>query len=205
MHVNSVDNTNFQMALKINPKKMPEKLKEKPFEYLTMLNELGNKTEDVKIFDVVLEDSFVPQVKKAGGKDTKDYFQALKNEEQYLGKPYEVPSGMDGDTVGGSHPDEPEIFRVMYNKDAKQKYAEFKKLGMLEQACELSRLLEKKYITDMVKKAKQESEAKLKAYEEELKKENLNTMINDMVRKYELEVPEAEKTDKKSWWKRFFG
>ena len=30
MRVNSVDNTNFKMALKLNPKTMPEKLKEKP-------------------------------------------------------------------------------------------------------------------------------------------------------------------------------
>ena len=205
MRVNSVDNTNFRMALKLNPKTMPEKLKEKPIEYIISLNELGDRIKDVILFDVVFEDSFIPQVKKAGSSEVKDYFQALKKEEQLLGKPYEVPSGFDGDFAGGFNPNEPKIFRSIYGKDAAKKYSEFKKLSILEQAAELSRLLEKKCITDMVNKAKQESEDKFKAYKEKLKKENLNAAINDLISKHELVIPEAGKTNKKSWWKRIFG
>lgn len=203
MRVNSVDSTNFQMALKLNPQKMPEKLKEKPMEYIIALNEFGDRIKDVKIFDVVLEDSFIPQVKRIGGVDGKDYFKALKNEEKHLGKSYEVPAGFDGDTAGGFNPNEPAIFRSVYGKDAEKKYSEFKKLGMLEQAGELSRLLEKEYVNSIVKKARNESEIKLKAFEKQIEKENLDAAIDDLVSKYEL--PEAEKTNKKSWWKRIFG
>ena len=203
MHVKSVDNTNFQMALKLNPKTMPEKLNEKPMEYIIALNILGDRIKDVKFFDVVFEDSFIPQVKKAGTSEAKDYFKALKNEEKYLGKSYEVPSGFDGDFVGGFNPNEPKIFRSIYGKDAAKKYSEFKNLSMLEQAGELSRLLEKEYVNSIVKKARNESEIKLKAFEKRIGKENLNAAIDDLVRKYEL--PEAEKTRKTSWWKRIFG
>lgn len=205
MRVKSVDNTNFQMALKLNPKRMPEKLKDKPMEYIIKLNTFGDRIKDVKIFDVVFEDSFIPQVRKTGSSEAKDYFQALKNEEQYLGKPYEVPSGLDGDFAGGFNPNEPKIFRSIYGKDAAKKYSEFKKLSMLEQAGELSRLLEKKYVTDMVNKAKQESDARFEAYKEKLRKEIFNTTMDDLISKYELTVPEAEKIGKKSWWKRVFG
>lgn len=73
----------------------------------------------------------------------------------------------------------------------------------MEQAGELSCLLEKKYVTDMISKAKKESEAKIKAYEENLKKENLDKAISDLVHKYELVVPETEKADKKVGGKGF--
>ncbi len=203
MRVNSIDSTNFQMALKLNPKTMPEKLKEKPMEYIISLNEFGDRIKDVKVFDVVLEDSFIPQIKKIGGVDSKDYFKAFKNEEKYLGEPYEVPAGFDGDTVGGFYPKEPDIFRSIYGKDAEKKYSEFKKLSMLEQAGELSRLLEKEYVKNIVNKARNESEMKLKAFEKQIEKESLNSAIDDLVRKYEL--PNEEGTNKKSWWKRIFG
>ena len=206
MRVNSIDNTNFQMALKLNPKTMPEKLNEKPMEYIIALNILGDRIKDVKFFDVVFEDNFIPQVKKAGSSEAKDYFQALKNEEQNLGKPYKVPSGFDGDFAGGINPKEPEIFRSVYGKEAEKKYSDFKELSILQQAGELSILLEKKHVADMINKAREESEAKFKAYKEKVRKEILNMPLDDdLVSKNELVIPEAKKPRKTSWWKRIFG
>lgn len=205
MRVNAVDNTNFQMALKLNPEKMPAKLMEMPMETIIRLNQLGEKIKDIKLYDVVFEDNFVPRVKSADTSVTKDFFKEFKKEEEYLGKAYEVPCGMSGETAGGFFPDEPKIFREIYKKDASKEYKEFKKLPLFEQAGELSRLLEKKDVNDMINKAKQESDAKLKAYIEKQRKEIFNTAIDDIISKYELVLPEAEKPSKKSWWKRIFG
>ena len=203
MRVNSVDNTNFRMALKLNPKKMPDKLKGMPMECIIRLNQLGDKIKDIKLYDVVFEDSFVPQVKSVNTSITKDFFKEFQKEEQLLGKAYEVPCGMCGETAGGFFPDEPKIFREIYKEDASKEYKEFKKLHQIDQAGELSRLLEKKDVT--INKAKQESDAKLKAYIEKQKKEIYNTAFDEKVSKYEFVTQEAEKVNKKSWWKSIFG
>ena len=205
MRVDAVDNTNFRMALKLNPDKMPAKLREMSMENIIRLNQLGEKIKDIKLNDVVFEDSFVPQVKSADASVKKDFFKELKKEEGYLGKAYEIPCGMCGETAGGFFPDEPKIFREIYKEDASKEYKEFKKLHQIDQAGELSRLLEKKDVTDMINKAKQESDAKLKAYIEKQKKEIYNTAFDEIVSKYEFVTQEAEKVNKKSWWKSIFG
>jgi hypothetical protein len=57
----------------------------------------------------------------------------------------------------------------------------------------------------MINKAKQESDAKLKAYIEKQKKEIYNTAFDEKVSKYEFVTQEAEKVNEKSWWKSIFG
>ena len=203
MRVDTVDNTNFRMALKLNPDKMPAKLREMSMENIIRLNQLGEKIKDIKLYDVVFEDSFVPQVKSADASVKKDFFKEFKKEEEYLGKACEIPCGMSGETAGGFFPDEPKIFREIYKEDASKEYKEFKKLHQIDQAGELSRLLEKKDV--MINKAKQESDAKLKAYIEKQKKEIYNTAFDEKVSKYEFVTQEAEKVNEKSWWKSIFG
>ena len=203
MRVDAVDNTNFRMALKLNPDKMPAKLREMSMENIIRLNQLGEKIKDIKLYDVVFEDSFVPQVKSADASVKKDFFKEFKKEEEYLGKACEVPCGMSCETAGGFFPDEPKIFREIYKEDASKEYKEFKKLHQIDQAGELSRLLEKKDV--MINKAKQESDAKLKAYIEKQKKEIYNTAFDEKVSKYEFVTQEAEKVNEKSWWKSIFG
>ena len=62
MQIKSVDNTNFQMALKLNPEKMPKRLEEKPIEYILSLNEFGNKIKYdfnnsiIQNYDIVIAD-----------------------------------------------------------------------------------------------------------------------------------------------------
>ena len=109
---------------------------------------------------------------------------------------------MSCETAGGFFPDEPKIFREIYKEDASKEYKEFKKLHQIDQAGELSRLLEKKDVT--INKAKQESDAKLKAYIEKQKKEIYNTAFDEKVSKYEFVTQEAEKVNEKSWWKSIF-
>ena len=202
MRVNAVDNTNFQMALKLNPEKMPEKLKEMPMENIIRLNQLGEKIKDIKLYDVVFEDNFVPQVKSADASVKKDFFKELKKEEGYLGKAYEIPCGMCGETAGGFFPDEPKIFREIYKEDASKEYKEFKKLHQIDQAGELSRLLELRDLRIMIEQEKEKSQLEVNKLMEEAKKEQSRKAVNELMDKYAEEKPVQPK---KKWFLKFWG
>ena len=141
MQIKAVNNTNFQMAMKINPKLEPE-IAKKGQKFVTELEKYGESISDIKKYNVIFDNSFIPQVRKAGNANGIDYFERLKREEALLGKFYERECGMAGETVGGFYPNEPQLFIIMYGKDAKAKYQEFKKLDVMAQAAEYSRMLE---------------------------------------------------------------
>ena len=202
MRVNSVDNTNFRMALKLNPKKMPDKLKEMPMECIIRLNQLGDKIKDIKLYDVVFEDSLVPQVKSANTSITKDFFNEFQKEERLLGKAYEVPCGMAGETIGGFYPDEPKIFRDIYEKDASAQYKKFKKLSQIDQAGELSRLLEIRSIKQLLEQEKKKSEQGFNKIQEQAKGEQNRKAVNDLMDRYAAEEPVHPK---KKWAFKFWG
>ena len=202
MQIKSIDNTNFQMALKLNPEKMPAKLKEKPIEYILSLNEFGNKIKDIKLYDVVFEDSFIPQVNSANPKMTEDFFAALKNEEQYLGKWYQRV-GSD-EVSGGCYPKEPHIFRVIYGKDASKEYSKFKKMGDLEQAGELSRLLEQRDLKNLLAEKRKQSEQNFQNLVEKAKKEQLNKEIDSLMNRYGAEAETPKKAEKKGFFSFLF-
>lgn len=141
MRVESINNTSFQMGLKINPK-LNAKLQEKGIDCVNYMSKYYEKNAGIKNYNVVFEDSFYPQVKKVQD-DGIDYFQALKKEELMLGKHYTRPTGYLASVITGFYPTEPKIFKKVYGLSAAQEYNKFKNLHILDQATELSKLLEK--------------------------------------------------------------
>ena len=206
MQISKIDNTSFGMALKID-KGLKKELQTQPAEILKTLDELGKKVSDVKLYDIVLEEQnglFNPMVKKAGQQNSPDYFLSLKSEEKNLGKWYQIPSGVDGDSVGGFYPKEPFIFKDLYGKDAAIKYKEFKKLSEYDKAAEYSRMLEQRDAKRLVEEAKKKSEKQFAEEIEKIKQHEHENAINELLNKYEYEtVTDKHKiTVKKGFWDR---
>ena len=202
MRINSIDNnTTFQMSLKINPELKPEIIK-RGEKFVEQLEDCARKTSTIKKYNVVLDNSLYPKVVNSNNVIKTDYFQTLKSEESNLGRYYEIPSGVQGDTVGGFYPDVPLIFRNVYGENAKEAYMSFKKLSILSQAAEYSRLLEK---LDYEKVAKQELEdAKILAQllKEKSEQDRLEQKVNTLIDKNRLEIEEPKV--KKGFFERVF-
>lgn len=208
MRINKIDNTNFGMALKINPK-LTSEIEKKGHKFLSELDTYGEKISDVKLYNVVFDNNL--QKPKIFHHDNaeRDFFQELKNEEVNLGKWYEVPAGFHGERRGGFFPDEPRTFMKLYGEKAKEKYADFKKLNIKDQAAEYSRMLETLEIRRMIAKEKEKSEKLIKEIEESDARKKISKAAEDLVEKYKYEEPVADTTvnneSNKSWWRRIFG
>lgn len=211
MRTNKIDgNSNFK-ALKINPKLRPQIINQGK-EFLKVLDKCGMKISDVKLYDVVFDESIhKPKIFSHDKYITTDYFDLLRSEENCLGKWYQIPAGLAGDTAGGFYPDEPRVFRKLYGEAAKKKYADFKKLYIYDQACEYSRMLEELDIKHMVAKAKEESSNRIKEIQKNEALCKLNQQVDEILEKYKYEAPTEPESkpkkeiSKKSWWKKIFG
>lgn len=212
MQVNKIDNTNFGMALKID-KGLKSELKTKPAEFLKTLDNLGEKVADVSMYHVVFEEGkgfTTPTIRCVKKGSVSDCFADLKAEERNLGKYYEFPSGMLGDTVSGFYPNEPYAFKKLYGKDAAKKYKEFKALDTYSQAAEYSRMLEQLELKRMTQEAKANSEKKFKETIQRMQQEQHERAIDELLNKYENDtIPETkvQKTESKGFWnvlKNFF-
>ena len=208
MQVHSVDTkTNFK-ALKISPKLRAEIIK-RGGDYITSMDSYGKEIADVKLYNVVFDTSLhTPKIFRDGKNVSKDYFAWLKREERYLGKHYEVPAGVDGDTRSGFYPDEPTVFTKLFGDKSKSKYAEFKKKNILEQAAEYSRLLEELEVKNLVAQEKVKAEQRFKEAEEKDIKIKLEKTLDNLLEKYKYEEPDQNVTSEsaiKRLWKRIFG
>ncbi len=175
-------NQNFGMSLKINPN-VKNELSKQSVEYLRSVKKVGEDVKEVKLFDVILDGSLTPQVKKVGDPKSIDYFAELKEEEPYLGK-YCYTAIDDTDISGFFNPTSPNIFRDLYKTKADQRYQEFKKLDALHQAAELSKMLETQELAKKAKKG-QDDLAKIKQMQEQQELENKKaSMIGELLRKF---------------------
>ena len=128
MQVNNIQNhnTNFGMALKINPKLKPQ-LQSAHFATIERLQKIGKEVENVKLYDVCYEnDIYTPTVRSAMKNDSKNYFAEIKRQEGLLGKPYTVTCG--DDTYQGFNPKYPSIFETLYKNKAYEKYKQYASL-----------------------------------------------------------------------------
>lgn len=209
MRIDKIDNrTNFKMALKISPKLHPDIVKKgNPFK--DFLDNYGSSISDVKLYNVVFDNNIeMPRIFHHDSKITRDFFIELKGEEKNLGKWYDIPSGMPGESNGGFFPDEPRIFQRLYGKEAKKKYAEFKKMNIYEQAAEYSRMLEEYDVKRMVAQEREKSAKAFREAEEKEKLEKLNHAVDDIIEKYKYEEPKPDTNaskEKKNWWQKIFG
>ena len=113
MKTNSIqnNNTNFGMALKINPKLKPQLLSAHSAT-IERLQKIGKEAENVKLYDVCYEkDIYIPSVRSVVNQDGKDYFAEMQRQEQLLGKPYTLTCG--DETHQGYNPKEPPIFKTL--------------------------------------------------------------------------------------------
>ena len=209
MKVNSIDNTRFG-ALKINPK-LRSDIARRGSDFLVALNNYGKEIDDIKLYNVVLDDSIHnPKIFGSDKNATRDFFSELKSEEKKLGKCYEIPDGFDGDTRGGFFPDEPRVFRKLYGENAKSKYAEFKKLDIYEQAAHYSRMLEECDIKRMTAEAVEKSKKLVEEIQKKEQEKKLYQEVDDIIARYGYEEPltsaetTQKQTAKKSWWQRIF-
>ena len=162
MHVNKIDNgVNFQMALKINKKAMPE-LKKLPIERLEEYKKFAEEIKDLKLYNVHIGEDLKIEVMSANPADKSPYFSWLKETESKLGKHYSYTSydGGGETTTGGWYPDQPRTFVEKYGDKAKEEYEKFKKLDTLHQAGEYSRILEERELKAIEAK-RLEDEARL--------------------------------------------
>lgn len=205
MKVNNVQNTsaniNFKMALKINPKLRPEVEKLGP-KWVEYFEKLGKRVENVKHYDVCFEDSVYTPAVRSVENPQKNYYSALQREEDQLGRFVYLTCG--DETYGFYNPNEPEIFRSIYGKEAPKKYASFR--GIYDsgvQAAELSKLLEKQKLQRIADMKTKEAAKLLKEAQILSEKEKLNKSIDNLFDKYAGAIPE-EPTKKKSFWSRLF-
>lgn len=174
-------NQNFGMSLKINPN-VKNELSKQSVEYLRSVKKVGEDVKEVKLFDVILDGSLTPQVKKVGDPESIDYFAELKEKEPHLGKYCSII--VDDSEYGFFNPTSPNIFRDLYKTKADQRYQEFKKLDALHQAAELSKMLETQELAKKAKKG-QDDLAKIKQMQEQQELENKKaSMIGELLRKF---------------------
>ena len=200
MQVNNIQNhnTNFGMALKINPKLKPQ-LRSAHFATVERLQKIGKEVENVKLYDVCYEnDIYTPTVRSAMKNDSKNYFAEIKRQEGLLGKPYTVTCG--DDTYQGFNPKYPSIFETLYKNKAYEKYKQYASLqNVHEQVAELSKILEKR---DLMLQRKFEAEKQTKLVKENQIKEQKvkqETAIDNLLSQYQYEF--EQKTEKVGFWK----
>ena len=119
-----------------------------------------------------------------------------------MGKYYEIPSGLPGETVGGFYPSIPLTFRNVYGANAEEAYAEFKKLSILDQAAEYSRMLEKIDFDKITKQELEDAKRLAKLLKDKTGQERLEQKVDILIDKNKLEM-EAPKV-KKGFFARFF-
>lgn len=183
MQVLSVKNSNlsYGMSLKINSS-LEKKLGEQSYDYLKSIQKVGEDIRNVKSYHVILADDLYPKVKKANMQDSKDYFKELKDEESVLGKYCSITCG--DETHGFFNPNEPSIFRYLYKNQAAEKYNEFKKLDTLNQAAELSKMLETEDLLMIEKKEKEGIILNKKAKEQNEVNGKKHSLIQDLLKNF---------------------
>lgn len=200
MQVNNIQNhnTNFGMALKINPKLKPQ-LRSAHFATIERLQKIGKEVENVKLYDVCYEnDIYTPAVRKVGEKDSENYFAEMTRQEGLLGKLYTVTCG--DDIYQGYNPKYPPIFETLYKDKAYEKYKQYASLPSVhERAAELSKILEER---DLMSQRTFEAKEQAKLVKENQIKEQKakqETAINNLLSQYQYEF--EQKTEKVGFWK----
>lgn len=200
MQVNNIQNhnTNFGMALKINPKLKPQ-LRSAHFATIERLQKIGKEVENVKLYDVCYEnDIYTPAVRKVGEKDSENYFAEMTRQEGLLGKLYTVTCG--DDIYQGYNPKYPPIFETLYKDKAYEKYKQYASLPSVhERAAELSKILEER---DLMSQRTFEAKEQAKLVKENQIKEQKakqETAIDNLLSQYQYEF--EQKTEKFGFWK----
>lgn len=200
MQVNNIQNhnTNFGMALKINPKLKPQ-LRSAHFATIERLQKIGKEVENVKLYDVCYEnDIYTPAVRKVGEKDSENYFAEMTRQEGLLGKLYTVTCG--DDIYQGYNPKYPPIFETLYKDKAYEKYKQYVSLPSVhERAAELSKILEER---DLMSQRTFEAKEQAKLVKENQIKEQKakqETAIDNLLSQYQYEFD--QKTEKVGFWK----
>ena len=200
MQVNNIQNqnTNFGMALKINPKLKPQ-LRSAHFATIERLQKIGKEVENVKLYDVCYEnDIYTPAVRKVGEKDSENYFAEMTRQEGLLGKLYTVTCG--DDIYQGYNPKYPPIFETLYKDKAYEKYKQYASLPSVhERAAELSKILEER---DLMSQRTFEAKEQAKIVKENQIKEQKakqETAIDNLLSQYQYEF--EQKTEKVGFWK----
>ena len=200
MQVNNIQNhnTNFGMALKINPKLKPQ-LRSAHFATVERLQKIGKEVETVKLYDVCYEnDIYTPAVRKVGEKDSENYFAEMTRQEGLLGKLYTVTCG--DDIYQGYNPKYPPIFETLYKDKAYEKYKQYASLPSVhERAAELSKILEER---DLMSQRTFEAKEQAKLVKENQIKEQKakqETAIDNLLSQYQYEFD--QKTEKVGFWK----
>ena len=200
MQVNNIQNhnTNFGMALKINPKLKPQ-LRSAHFATIEHLQKIGKEVENVKLYDVCYEnDIYTPAVRKVGEKDSENYFAEMTRQEGLLGKLYTVTCG--DDIYQGYNPKYPPIFETLYKDKAYEKYKQYASLPSVhERAAELSKILEER---DLMSQRTFEAKEQAKLVKENQIKEQKakqETAIDNLLSQYQYEF--EQKTEKVGFWK----
>lgn len=200
MQVNNIQNhnTNFGMALKINPKLKPQ-LRSAHFSTIERLQKIGKEVENVKLYDVCYEnDIYTPAVRKVGEKDSENYFAEMTRQEGLLGKLYTVTCG--DDIYQGYNPKYPPIFETLYKDKAYEKYKQYASLPSVhERAAELSKILEER---DLMSQRTFEAKEQAKLVKENQIKEQKakqETAIDNLLSQYQYKF--EQKTEKVGFWK----
>lgn len=200
MQVNNIQNhnTNFGMALKINPKLKPQ-LRSAHFATIERLQKIGKEVENVKLYDVCYEnDIYTPAVRKVGEKDSENYFAEMTRQEGLLGKLYTVTCG--DDIYQGYNPKYPPIFETLYKDKAYEKYKQYASLPSVhERAAELSKMLEER---DLMSQRTFEAKEQAKLVKENQIKEQKakqETAIDNLLSQYQYEF--EQKPEKVGFWK----
>lgn len=200
MQVNNIQNhnTNFGMALKINPKLKPQ-LRSAHLATIERLQKIGKEVENVKLYDVCYEnDIYTPAVRKVGEKDSENYFAEMTRQEGLLGKLYTVTCG--DDIYQGYNPKYPPIFETLYKDKAYEKYKQYASLPSVhERAAELSKILEER---DLMSQRTFEAKEQAKLVKENQIKEQKakqETAIDNLLSQYQYEF--EQKTEKVGFWK----
>lgn len=200
MQVSNIQNhnTNFGMALKINPKLKPQ-LRSAHFATIERLQKIGKEVENVKLYDVCYEnDIYTPAVRKVGEKDSENYFAEMTRQEGLLGKLYTVTCG--DDIYQGYNPKYPPIFETLYKDKAYEKYKQYASLPSVhERAAELSKILEER---DLMSQRTFEAKEQAKLVKENQIKEQKakqETAIDNLLSQYQYEF--EQKTEKVGFWK----
>lgn len=201
MKTNSIqnNNTNFGMALKINPKLKPQLLSAHSAT-IERLQKIGKEAKNVKLYDVCYEkDIYIPSVRSVVNQDGKDYFAEMQRQEQLLGKPYTLTYG--DETHQGYNPKEPPIFKTLYKEEAAEKYRQYASLpNHHEKAVALSKILEERDMKYMKQKeiAKQAELVKKTRLKEEKEKHEIE--VDNLLSQYQYNF--EQKTEKNSLWKK---
>ncbi len=205
MRINNVQsNQNFGMALKINSKLYPE-IEKSGLSHIANLEKLGDDVKNVKLYDICIEkDAHDFKIRSAKTNDSTDYLGNFRREESNLGKWYEFTCNSAGseDTYGGYYPNEPQIFRTLYGKNAADEYKKFKGLDKYKQIGELSKLLEKRDMAQIERENARIAQENTKLSKERAEKLKLQTATNDLMEKYKTDFAEEEQPVKKNFFRR---